>query len=85
MEENSEILSEEVSEEGSEVTMEESSEVMSEDSSEIVILSEVQIPEDIQSKITDLHLVGIMGLAMFGTMFFLWVFDFLYKKLAHYF
>ena len=65
-------------------TSEVSSEDSSEDSSEVT--SEIQvIPQSTIDQISNLHTLSIMGLAMFGTMFFLWVFDFIYKKLSHLF
>lgn len=65
-------------------TSEVSSEDTSEDTSEVS--SEVQvIPQTTIDQISNLHTISIMGLAMFGTMFFLWVFDFVYKKLSHLF
>ena len=68
----------------SDMDSEETSEVTSELSSEYS--SEVQvIPVETIDQISDLHTIGFMGLAMFGTMFFLWVFDFVYKKLSHLF
>lgn len=86
MEENSENLSENTSEETSEEISENTSEDTSEDSSETTSEIVVEtIPEETLNQISDLHTLGVMGLAMFGTMFFLWLFDFLYKKLAHYF
>lgn len=76
----------EFQEEGSSDEMEDSSEVSSEElpTSE-EFSSEIGIPEETIAQIKDLHTIGIMGLAMFGTIFFLWVFDFLYKKLSHFF
>lgn len=70
-----------------ESTSEDSSEITSEDSFEISseVVIDNSIPESTISQIKDIHTVSIMALAMFGTMFFLWVFDFLYKKLSHLF
>ena len=64
----------------SEMDPEETSDISFEYSSEVQV-----IPEETINQISDLHTIGVMGLAMFGTMFFLWVFDFAYKKLAHFF
>lgn len=74
---------ESTSDESSDISSEVSSEVSSEISSEIVI--DNTIPESTISQIKDMHTISIMALAMFGSMFFLWVFDFLYKKLSHLF
>jgi len=76
---------EEVSSEEYDEEIENVNEESSEESSEVTTEEVVYLPEQTQKEISGLYQFGLMGVAMFGTMFFLWVFDFLYKKLQHYF
>ena len=82
---SSEVGSENSSEASSEVGSENSSEVSSEVSSEIVVYAETNIPDDTLQQIGEMHTLCVITVAMFGTLFFIWVFDFIFKKLSHYF
>ena len=72
---NSEFVSEEL---GSE-------EVSSEEVSSEVVYTESVIPDSTLNQIAEIHSTAIIGLALFGSLFFLIAFDIIYKKLSRFF
>lgn len=62
-----------------------SSEVMDSAESSSQVYSETSIPDETLTQISEMHSAVIIGLAMFGSLFFLLVFDIVFKKLSRFF